>query len=313
MKQQLSLKQGGSFSFISLRPERERIVTQLANTLLHLRSAFPTLRPAERRVAEVIMNDPSKTVHLSITELAQKARVSDATVVKFCKRLGYKGFQEFKILLAQDVAIKQEPIYGKVEPDDDVYTIKEKIFQANVDALQDTAQILNINALETAVEHIAKAREIHFYGLGASGIVALDAEQKFSRIGLQASAFVDPHMQITRAVLLKPGDVVIGLSYSGETIEIIESLQTARSVGALTIAITNFSTSAVTNHADLVLLTSSQENIFRSGAISSRIAQLSIIDTLFIAVALVDYKRSQDSINKTRESLYQRNLRRLKG
>ena len=287
-------------------------MTQLANTLLHLRSAYPTLRPAERRVANQILDNPSEAVHLSITELATRSEVSDATVVKFCKRLGYKGFQEFKILLAQDVAVQPEPIYGAVEPDNDVRTIKEKIFQANITALQDTAKVLDTEALESAVQAMARAREIHFYGLGASGIVALDAEQKFSRIGLLASAFVDAHMQITRAVLLKPQDVAIGLSYSGETLEIVEALQAARSAGAVTIAITNFSASTVAQKADLVLLTSSQENIFRSGAISSRIAQLSTIDTLFIAVALVDYTRSQESIEKTREILSRRNLERLK-
>lgn len=286
-------------------------MSQPTNALLHLRSSYPTLRPAERRVADEILRNPSAIVHLSITELAKLAGVSDATVVKFCKRLGYKGFQEFKILLAQDVVIKPEPIYGEVEPGNDIGTIKEKIFQANITALQDTAQVLNTQALEEAVRAIAKAREIHFYGLGASGIVALDAEQKFSRIGLRASAFVDSHMQITRAVLLRPGDVVVGLSYSGETIEIVEALRAARNVGALTIAITNYSASAITTQADLVLVTSSHENIFRSGAISSRIAQLSIIDTIFIAVALVDYARSQEAIEKTRTILSQRNLERL--
>lgn len=287
-------------------------MTQLANTVLHLRSAYPTLRPAERRVAQQILNNPQEIVHLSITELATRSEVSDATVVKFCKRLGYKGFQEFKILLAQDVAIQPEPIYGEVEPGNDLHTIKEKIFQANITALQDTAKVLDAKVVEVAVAAMAKAREIHFYGLGASGIVAQDAEQKFSRIGLRANAFVDAHMQITRAVLLKHQDVAVGISYSGETVEIVEALKAAKSVGSTTIAITNFSTSTVAQEADLVLLTSSHENIFRSGAISSRIAQLSTVDTLFIAVALVDYKRSQAAIEKTRGILAERNIERLK-
>lgn len=140
--------------------------------------------------------------------------------------------------------------------------------------------------------------------------MALDAEQKFSRIGLRASAFLDSHMQITHAVLLKPGDVVVGISYSGETVEIVDALKAAQKAGALTIAITNFSASLVAQTADLVLLTCSQENIFRSGAISSRIAQLSTIDTLFIAVALIDYKQSKEYIEKTREVIEQRSLGR---
>ena len=278
-------------------------MSPIANTLLHIRSAYPTFRPAERKVADAILENPGQVIHLSITDLAGEAGVSDATVVKFCKRLGYKGFQEFKILLAQDVVIKQAPIYGEIELDDDVDTIKEKIFQANITALQDTAQVLSKNELEPAVQAIGDAGEIHFYGMGASGIVALDAEQKFSRIGLRASAFVDAHAQLTRAALLEPGDVAVGLSYSGETLEVVEVLEAARSAGALTIAITNYSASAVADAADLVLLTASQEDILRSGAISSRIAQLSVIDTLFIAVALVDFGQSKKSIERTKNVL----------
>lgn len=287
------------------------MTTNMDNTLLHLRSVFPTLRPAEQRVARQILKSPDETVHLSITELAKRSQVSDATVVKFCKRLGYKGFQEFKILLAQDVAVKPEPIYGEVEPDDDVDSVKEKIFQANIMALQDTCQVLDGDQLQKAVDALGSAREIHFYGLGASGIVALDAEQKFSRIGMRVNAFIDAHMQITRAVLLQPGDVAVGISYSGETSEIAQALQVAKNAGAVTIAITNFSASTTASLAHIVLLTSSQENIFRSGAISSRIAQLSTIDTLFIAVALVDYERSQAAVEQTREILAKRNLGRL--
>lgn len=132
------------------------------NTLLHLGSVYPTLRPAEQRVAQRILKSPEEVVYLSITELAKLAEVSDATVVKFCKRLGYKGFQEFKILLAQDVAIKPEPIYGEVEPEDDVLTIKDKIFQANITALQDTAKVLDPKSLEEAVEAMGAAGKSTF-------------------------------------------------------------------------------------------------------------------------------------------------------
>jgi len=271
------------------------------------------LRPAEKRVAQVILSDPREAVHYSITQLAEKAEVSDATVVKFCKRLGYKGYQEFKIMLAQDVAAKPQLIHGEVEPGNDVQTIKEKIFQANISALQETAQVLETEALERAVQALANAGEIHFYGVGASGIVALDAEQKFSRIGLRTSAFLDTHLQIARAVHLREGDVAVCLSFSGETVEIVEALRAAKQAGALTIAITSFSGSTLAREADVLLLTSTQQNLFRSGAIASRLTQLSTIDVLFIAVALVDHERAQEAIEKTRAILSQRRLERLKG
>jgi len=285
----------------------------LANALLHIRGTYPALRPAEKRVAQVILSNPREAVHYSITQLAEKAEVSDATVVKFCKRLGYKGYQEFKIMLAQDVAAKPQLIHGEVEPGNDVQTIKEKIFQANISALQETAQVLETEALERAVQALANAGEIHFYGVGASGIVALDAEQKFSRIGLRTSAFLDTHLQIARAVHLREGDVAVCLSFSGETVEIVEALRAAKQAGALTIAITSFSGSTLAREADVLLLTSTQQNLFRSGAIASRLTQLSTIDVLFIAVALVDHERAQEAIEKTRAILSQRRLERLKG
>lgn len=288
-------------------------MSRLANALLHIRGTYPALRPAEKRVAQVILSDPREAVHYSITQLAEKAEVSDATVVKFCKRLGYKGYQEFKIMLAQDVAVKPQLIHGEVEPGNDVQTIKEKIFQANIGALQETAQVLETEALERAVQALANAGEIHFYGVGASGIVALDAEQKFSRIGLRTSAFLDTHLQIARAVHLREGDVAVCLSFSGETVEIVEALRAAKQAGALTIAITSFSGSTLAREADVLLLTSTQQNLFRSGAIASRLTQLSTIDVLFIAVALVDHERAQEAIEKTRAILSQRRLERLKG
>jgi len=288
-------------------------VSRLANALLHIRGTYPALRPSEKRVAQVILSDPREAVHYSITQLAEKAEVSDATVVKFCKRLGYKGYQEFKIMLAQDVAAKPQLIHGEVEPGNDVQTIKEKIFQANISALQETAQVLETEALERAVQALANAGEIHFYGVGASGIVALDAEQKFSRIGLRTSAFLDTHLQIARAVHLREGDVAVCLSFSGETVEIVEALRAAKQAGALTIAITSFSGSTLAREADVLLLTSTQQNLFRSGAIASRLTQLSTIDVLFIAVALVDHERAQEAVEKTRAILSQRRLERLKG
>jgi DNA-binding MurR/RpiR family transcriptional regulator len=287
-------------------------MSQVANIIAQLRNASD-FRPAERKVVDAVLSNPSRAVHLTITELALEAGVSDATVVKFCKRLGCRGFQEFKILLAQDVAVKTQPIYGAIELDDDVETIRDKIFQASITALQDTWRVLDPKTLQTAVQILSSAGEIHFYGIWASGNVAVDAAQKFSRIGLRANAFVDYHAQITRASLLKPGDVAVGISYSGETWEIVDALQTARSAGAATIAITNYPSSPVAGAADHVLLISSQESILRGGAISSRIAQLSVIDTLFIAVALVDYGRSMQAVERTKQALAQRRSANARG
>lgn len=274
--------------------------------LLHLRSMYPSLRPAEQRVATEILKRPEETVHLSITELAKRAQVSDATVVKFCKRIGYKGFQELKIRLAQNVATKQETIYGAVEPGDSMAEIRDKVFTTNIQALHDTIRTLNAEDLQTAVQKFSAARQIHFYGLGASGLVAQDAQQKFMRIGLNCLAMADSHVQTTMAALLSDVDVAVAVSYSGETWEIVESLRTAKDAGAYTIAITNFPQSKVSRFADLLLLTSSEETIFRSGALASRLAALSTVDALFIGTALAQYDYSTACIDKTRQAVADR-------
>lgn len=257
-------------------------------------------------MADAVLRNPNHVVYLSITELAREAEVSDATVVKFCKRLGYKGFQEFKILLAQDVVEKHSLVGGEIKPDDDIRTIKEKVFDASIRALQDTNHVLKEDSLEAAVKALARAREIHFYGLGASSIAAFDGEQKFSRIGRRASAFVDTHMQITRAVLLQQGDVAVGLSRTGETREIVEAINTAKDCGALTIGITDHAASRLAKTADIVLLTCSDASLFTKCGISARVAQLTIIDTLAVSVAVVDGHRSKKVLDKTAEILSQR-------
>lgn len=257
-------------------------------------------------MADAVLRNPNHVVYLSITELAREAEVSDATVVKFCKRLGYKGFQEFKILLAQDVVEKHSLVGGEIKPDDDIRTIKEKVFDASIRALQDTNHVLKEDSLEAAVKALARAREIHFYGLGASIIAAFDGEQKFSRIGRRASAFVDTHMQITRAVLLQQGDVAVGLSRTGETREIVEAINTAKDCGALTIGITDHAASRLAKTADIVLLTCSDASLFTKCGISARVAQLTIIDTLAVSVAVVDGHRSKKVLDKTAEILSQR-------
>ena len=162
--------------------------------LLHIKGLYPSLRPAEQRVADEILENANEVVHLSITALAKRVGVSDATVVKFCKRVGYKGFQDLKIRLAANVAVTPKPIYGEINRGDDIAAIKEKIFRINIQALEDTIRTLDSQALQKAVAAIVKAPRIQFYGIGASGIVAEDAQQKFMRIGLSA-AFIDSHMQ----------------------------------------------------------------------------------------------------------------------
>ncbi|NMB13016.1 MAG: MurR/RpiR family transcriptional regulator [Firmicutes bacterium] len=273
------------------------------NCLIRLRGLWPSLRPSEQKVAEYILDHPEKVVYLSITELSQIVGVSDAAIVKFAQRIGYKGYQDLKISLAKELPQTQEPVYGEIELDDTIGLVKEKLFQANISALQDTQKLLDDHALQAAVDAMANAQRIDFYGLGASGIVAEDAQHKFLRIGLSCNAYIDTHMQASMAALLKEGDVAVGVSHSGQTKDIVSAMQIAGEAGATTICITNHPGSEVAKAAKIRLFTSSRETTLRSGAIASRITQLSVIDVLYIGVVLRRYESVMDCLQKTRKAV----------
>ena len=274
-----------------------------SNCLIRLRGLLPSLRPSEQKVAQYVLAHPDKVVHLSITELSQIVGVSDAAIVKFAQRIGYKGYQDLKINLAQELPQTQEPVYGEIELDDPIGLVKEKLFHANILALQDTQNLLDDRALQAAVAAMISAQRIDFYGLGASGIVAEDAQHKFLRIGLNCNAYIDTHMQASMAALLGKGDVAVGISHSGQTKDIVAAMNIAKEAGATTICITNYPGSEIAKAAKIRLFTSSQETTLRSGAIASRIAQLSVIDVLYIGVILKRYEPTMDCLEKTRKAV----------
>ncbi|MGE5549474.1 MAG: MurR/RpiR family transcriptional regulator [Bacteroidota bacterium] len=276
---------------------------ELGSALLKIRGLYPSLRPSERRVADYVLANAGAVILLSSTELGERTGTSDATVVKFSQRLGFRGYQEFKIALAGEVSGPAPEVFGEVEPTDGLATLRDKVFAANIEALHDTRKVLDPGALEQAVQAILEARQVCFYGVGASGLVALDAQQKFMRVGVICHAYGDSHLQATQAALLEKGDVAVAISHSGQTKDTLEVVRIAKENGALTIALTNFSRSPLACLADLKLLTSTRESTFRSGAIASRLAQLSVIDVLFTAVAVKRYERSLNFLDRTRKAV----------
>ncbi len=175
----------------------------LPNGLLRIKSHLNSLKPAERRVAEYVIKNSGEVIHQSIIKLAKNAGVSEATVVKFCQRIGYSGYQELKIVLAQGYDDSDdEHIYGEIEADDDLTTISNKIFQIYIQSLNETKTLLQNNKLEACVDIFHKAEKIFFFGYGASGLVAQDGELKFKRIGHTAQAVLDNHAQKTVGSLL---------------------------------------------------------------------------------------------------------------
>lgn len=285
---------------------------QASNIVVRIRSLLPSLAPAEQRVGRVIGSDPQAAARLTISQIARLAETSETTVVRFCRSLGISGYPELRIAIATAAgragADGQLHLLPDIGADDRLDEVVAKIATADAQAVQETAAALDLGQLRAAVDAIAVARHIDAYGVGASGLAALDMQQKLHRIGLTAFAWSDPHLAITSAANLGPQDVAVGLSHTGTTADIVDALAQARHGGALTVAITNFALSPITAVADLVLCTSSQETTFRSGAMASRIAALTVIDCLFVGVAQRTYESALAALARTREALASRRL-----
>jgi len=271
--------------------------------LLCLQSLFPSLKRAESRVASFILKNSQVIVHLTITELAEQCNVSEATIVRLSKKLGYSGYQDFKIALARDLVEPIKGIHEDVSPDDDMSTVARKVFNSAKQSLADTLRILHMGELEKAVEVMTKAKKIDFYGVGASGLVALDAHHKFFKTGLLTAAYIDPHIQAISASQLNPGDVAVGISHTGSSKDTIESLKIAKEVGASSICITSYMRSPITKTADINLIVSARETAFRSEATAARIAQLCLIDLLVVGISLGHQQVCFNAIDKMRSGI----------
>src|ERR1700761_8432228 len=271
--------------------------------LITIRSLLPDLAPVEQRVAQAVLDDPSGVAWRSISELASACGTSATSVVRFCRAVGLRGYPDLRLALAGAVAHEDErvsvTVSSDISADDDPVTITKKIAFADAAAVTDTASRLDTGILTAVVNALAAAPRIDVYGVGASGFVALDLQMKLQRITRPACAFPDPHMAATSAALRQPGDVAVGLSHTGTTVDTIENLTEARANGAITVAVTNFPWSPITEAADLVLLTAARETAFRSGAMTSRIAQLTVVDCVFVVLAQRDLPATHAALERT--------------
>lgn len=267
-------------------------------SIIKIRSIFESLSNSEKSIASYFMSHLDEIVYLTVTDVAKETNTSEATVVRTCKKIGYRGFQDFKITLAQEIVNPVQTIFEEADEEDDCYAIFRKKIGNAINTLQYTAKIIDKDHLEKSAEAILNASRICVFGNGNSASVAIDAAHKLMRTGLDAHAYSDSHMQIMAASALNKDDVVLGISHSGSSKDTLEAMEVAKSNGATAIAITNYGRSPITEIADLVLSTASEETKYHIIALSSRIAQLSIIDTLYIYVSLKNkdqsVKRMQD-------------------
>jgi RpiR family carbohydrate utilization transcriptional regulator len=269
---------------------------------VRIQGTYNSLRTAEQRVADYILHNAEELIHLTVTELAEKTQTSESTVVRLCQKIGYKGYQEFKIMLARDLVGPTEKVYEQIEVGDSISALKTKVFQANAQALHDTMEVLADDELERAVKAIRGARKVEIYGIGGSAPLALDAFHKFMKLGIMAVALSDSDLMAMSSTLLTKADVALGISHTGASRDVCDAMENAKVAGATTICVTHRATSPITKVSDIRLFTAAKETAFGSDAMSSRIGQLTIIDTLYAGIALGDYDNSLNRIQKTREA-----------
>lgn len=249
------------------------------NILLSIKVSYKDMGRAEKRIADWITEQPDELINLSITELASVCGCGEATIVRFARRLGLEGYQALKIALARESG--KQRISGTITRDDTAYEVFEKVAEEIYCSLEMTKKILRKEQLAAAADAIIKAGHVAIYGLGSSSSVALDAQHKLMRAGINAVAYSDNHMQAISASHLVAGDVAIGVSHSGSSRDIVDSLKLARLHGATTVAITNRGRSPITKQSDFVLNTASDETQYSFLALNSRISQLALIDSLY--------------------------------
>lgn len=251
----------------------------MGKTALNIKILYDEMGNAEKKIADFLMENPSRILPLSITELAEKCGGSEATIVRFAKRLGFDGYQQLKISLAQEEHLPS--IGEKITSDDSAIEVFCKVCDDVYCSLERTKKAIDPNALERACLAVASAKNVLLFGLGNSASVATDASHKLFRLGLNAHPYTDNHMQAIAAAHTDEHCVCIGFSHSGSSKDIVQAFQLAKSRSATTIAVTNYGKSPIDKVSDIVLNTVSDETNYTILGLKSRIASLAIVDAIY--------------------------------
>ncbi|RBW69299.1 MurR/RpiR family transcriptional regulator [Bacillus taeanensis] len=268
-----------------------------------IRASYAAFSDKEKKIADYILENPNRILHSTISQVAEDLEIADATVFRFCKRIGFKGYQAMKIVLASEIVTPIKDIHETIKEQDTEKEIAEKIFKSNIRTLNDSINIIDEEMYTKAVNAIVQARRVEFYGNGGSGIIAMDAHHKFLRAGVTTTAYNDSHMQLISLSQLTKDDVIFAISHSGTNKDILDVVDVAKELGVTTIGITNLAKSPLSQRVDIPLYTASQETEYRSEALASRIAQLSIIDALYVNVMIKRKEAGQAALQKVRKAI----------
>ncbi len=265
----------------------------------HLRMMLPNLTRMEAQVVELMLQGNGLTETTPLRTLAEAAGVSDAMVVKIAKKLGFAGFKEMRDQVGRYNQLPIADLFSELTLEDPPKTILEKIFRTAIQALEETLAIIDVDAFERAATALADARQRDFYGLGGSAQIARDVAHKFLRIGVRCTVFDDTHMMLMSAALLGPDDVAVAFSHSGQTTAVIDALALARRSGARTIVVTCYTNTPLAREGDIILSATARGSALLGENAAARIAQLNILDALFMAVAQRDYTSAERRLKRT--------------
>ncbi len=268
-----------------------------------IRMMKPHLTPLEAKVVDSVMARRDFSHETALKVVADDAGVSEAMVVKIAKKLGFAGYRDFRQSVVDYARASVAEMREELSPDDSPREIVNKVFRGSIQALEETLAIADIEAYDRAADFIAGARQRDFYGVGGSAQIARDVAHKFLRIGVRASVYDDAHMMPMSASLLGTADVAIGFSHSGSTLVTIEALQLARKSGARTIAVTNYLGSPLAEIADVVICSTAQGSPLLGENAAARIAQLTMLDAIFVLVAQRNYNAADANLAKTKAAV----------
>ncbi len=273
------------------------------NVLLSIDSIYASMTKAEKKVADAVRANPEDAVLYTIADLSEKAGVGETSVIRFCRKLGFGGYHEFKLAIAQQVVAEPKQFGGEVQEGDDAVAVLQKLTSRNARMIENAGALVAAPALEAAARALASGRRIHVFGVGSSGMTAMDAYYSFLRIGLVADVQRDGHIIAMSATLANEGDVVFGISTSGSTKDLVDPMRTAKENGATTICLTSQGRSPITQYADVVLLVPAKESPFQGGSLPAKIAQLHALDALTSLIAATHKERAVRSMKKTAQAV----------
>ena len=255
------------------------------NLIRRIADSRRQLRKSEAKVASFVLENVNDVLAMRVVDLAERAGVSDPTVIRFCRAVGCNGFQAFKLQLAQQAGLGDVYTQFAVDDKDTVRDLRNKVFDSTVGSLLQVRDALDPDALERAIDTIIRARRVEFYGFGASGSVAADAQHKFFRLQLVTAAYTDPHIQHMSAIALDHRDAVIAISQSGQTRALLESVNLAMEAGATVIGLAPKDT-PLSDLCSIPIHVNVREEHQAFAPVSSRIAHLAVIDVLGTGVAV---------------------------